>query len=323
MPQLPFIVHIILIIAGSITLVQAVKAFINSSSKIAKKIGISGYTISFLLVAVATSLPEVVVGITSALEGNSILSFGNAIGSNVALITLVVALPVLFSGQPGISTRTIIHSKDAYYTLFFGILPIALAVDGKLNRTDGIILIILYLVYFIIVWRRSHGVEKIIEQLGEINLWKQGILFLISLLLLLASSEVIVQSAMSLSLGLGWKLAFIGLSITAIGTSLPEIAFTIGAAKGRFQQEILGDIVGSLVANSTLVLGLTSVIHPISLTNGSQGYSLIVLFTLIMLIFLSFVRSREKIDKAEAVFLIVLYILFIAAEYYLQTNSIF
>jgi len=311
----------LLIIVASIILVQAIKMFINASSKIARHIGISAYTISFLVVAIATSLPEVVVGITSALEGNPNLSFGNAIGSNIALLTLVIALPVFFSAK-GISTRTILHSRDAYYSVFFALLPITLIVDGTLTRVDASILLITYFFYFVKVWRRSSQIEHILEQFEGVNIWKEGFFFLLSLVFLLGASELIVYSASTLSLGLGWGLTFVGLTVTAIGTSLPEIAFTLGASRGRYQQEILGDIVGSIVANSTFVLGLTALIHPITITNGEVSFTSLGLFVVIMLVFLRFTRTKEKIDKFEAAILLMMYFGFIAVEYFLQTSGI-
>lgn len=319
---MPLVVSIILILAGSITLVFAVNLFIESSSKIAKKFGVSGYTISFLLVSVATSLPEVVVAVTSALEKTPILSFGDAIGSNVTLVTLVLALPILINTDKGISTRTVLHSKDAYYAILFGILPVLFAIDGTISRVDGIIMLVLYTIYMSVVWRRSKGVEKIIEKIEQVNLWKQFVIFIFSLLLLLGASETIVQTALYLSSSMGWGLAFIGVSMTAIGTSLPEIAFTITAGKGRFHQQILGDIVGSVVANSTAVLGTAAVIYPIQIGGEIGNVGLIVFFVLIMLLFIGFTRTREKVDKAEAVTLILVYIIFLASQYYLQTSGI-
>jgi cation:H+ antiporter len=314
-------VSIAAILIASIVLIQAVKFFIDSSSRIARHIGISAYTISFLIIAVATSLPETVVGITSALEGNPILSFGNAIGSNIALLTLVIALPVLFTTEKGISTRTILHSRDAYYSTFFAFLPIALIVDGELTSTDGIILLAAYVFYFILVWRRSSPIEHLLEKFEGVNIWKESVLFIFSLLLLLGASEVIVKSAQALSIQLNWGLTFVGLTITAIGTSLPEIVFTLGASKRRFQQEVLGDVVGSVVANSTIVLGVTSIIHPIKIKSGEMSFSSLLMLVFIMLIFLRFTRTKEKIDKFEAGVLLIMYFMFVGIEYYLQATG--
>jgi cation:H+ antiporter len=206
--------------------------------------------------------------------------------------------------------------------VFFALLPITLIVDGTLTRVDASILLITYFFYFVKVWRRSSQIEHILEQFEGVNIWKEGFFFLLSLVFLLGASELIVYSASTLSLGLGWGLTFVGLTVTAIGTSLPEIAFTLGASRGRYQQEILGDIVGSIVANSTFVLGLTALIHPITITNGEVSFTSLGLFVVIMLVFLRFTRTKEKIDKFEAAILLMMYFGFIAVEYFLQTSGI-
>lgn len=302
------------ILLSSIVLVKSVELFISSVTKIAHKFQISGYTISFFLVAIATSLPETVVGITSAIDKSPILSYGVVIGSNIALLTLVVSIPVLFGVK--ISTRSILRTKDVYYALVFAVLPVTLLIDGVLTRTDGLILLSAYIIYAAVVLRRSHGLESVMEKIEHVNMWKQGILFLFSLGLLLASSEGIVQSALKLSAELGIGLSLVGLSITAIGTSLPEIAFVFGALRGHHHQEILGDVIGSIVANSTLVLGIAAAIFPIDLAHAQgNNVSPILFLVAALLLFIRFARSKEDLNKIEALLLLIFYIGFLAFEF--------
>lgn len=307
-------INLLLIIGAAFVLIKAVDLFIESSSKLAQHYKISAYTISFFLVAIATSLPETVIGVTAALSNNSLLSYGNAIGSNIALVTLVIALPVLFSS--GISTRTILRSKDIYFSIIFALVPIALILDGVLSRIDGGALLIGYAIYGFSTVRQARGLERIKESLEQTNVWKQAVIFVIGLILLLGSSEVIVQSAIKLSVEMGLTLTFIGLTLTAIGTSLPEIAFAMGAIKGRHQQEILGNIVGSVVANSTLVLGITSIINPIILAPlNTNKLSTISFLVISLVMFVLFAKSEEKIKKIEAFILLCLYAVFVVVEY--------
>lgn len=308
------ILSIALIIVAALVLIKAVDWFIESSSQLAQHFGISSYTVSFFLVAAATSLPETVVGITSALERNPLLGYGTVIGSNIALLTLIISVPVLLS--VGISTRTILRSKDMYITVVFALLPIALILDADLNITDGFILLAAYIIYTISVIRESTGLEKLLEEFTHVNYWKQCTIFIVSLLLLLGASEIMVKSALRLSFELGLTVTFVGLTITAIGTSLPEIAFAIGAIKGKHQQEILGNIIGSVVANSTLVLGLIAVIHPIVITPITPVKFIAIIFLVLSLIlFVGFARSEEKISKFEALLLFLIYIVFLVMEY--------
>jgi len=306
------ILNVIILLVASLALIKTVDIFIKSSSKIARHIKVSEYTISFLLIAVATSLPELMVGITAAIQKNPVLSYGTAIGSNIALMTIVLAIPVLISGA--MSTRTILNTKDIYYSVIFSILPLVLVLDKTLSRVDGLILLTSYILYFYIVFKKDRNLESINEGLKRPEFWKQLGIFLISLVLVLISSELIVKSALELSIRLGLSLGFIGLTIVAIGTSLPEIAFAVSAVNGRHKQEVMGNTVGSLVANSSLVLGVTALIYPI--TNTKIFPTIFLIFT--MLIFLRFIRTKEKVDRPEAVILLLVYGIFVALEFYLQ-----
>lgn len=301
-----------------VALIKAVDLFIKSTTKIAHHFKISGYTISFFLVAVATSLPEMLVAVNSGFSQNSILSFGTAMGSNIALLTLVVAIPILAGSK--IPTRNVLASKDVYFMAFFSILPIALGIDGALNRFDGLLLLISYAVYTIYVLKPAKGLESFMDDLGNIHIRKQILLFVLSLLILLASSQILVQSAIDLSIQTKLGLGFIGLSLTAVGTSLPEIAYTIGNAKKGRTEEILGDILGSVAANSTLVLGIAAVTFPIQIRNSTIGMSTFYFYILIMLVFLRFARTKQNLDKLEALILLIFYVLFIISEIYVQSG---
>lgn len=314
-------VNIVVLLVSAVVISQSVKLFIRSSTKLAHLLNISEYTISFLLISIATSLPELVVAITSGIEKNTILSYGDAIGSNLALLTLIMALPVLVGHT--ISTKDVIHSKDIYYGAFFLLIALAMALDGLLSRLDGILLLICYVFYTRSVLKRGTVFEALMEKLKleKTNVWKEGVIFAVSLLLLLAASEGIVKSAIDLSENLNISLGFIGLTITALGTSLPEIAFVLGIIKTQGnEEEIIGDVVGSVVANSTLVLGTAATIFPIDLGVTHFGFSTILIVIATMLLFLAFSKSDERIDKKEALALLLVYVIFVSLEYYMAVQ---
>jgi cation:H+ antiporter len=290
--------------------------FIQSAAKVAHHFKISGYTISFLLVAIATSLPETVVGITSALEKNPVLSYGNALGSNIALLTIIVAIPGLINS--GLKTREIYRTHDIYYTALFSLLALSMSLDGQISRIDGIALLVSYIIYIMAVLRRSRGLESLFDSLERINIWKEIVFFTVSLVLILVSSQGIVTSALNLSASLGLGLAFVGLTITAMGTSLPEIAYAVGAVKNNKENEILGDVIGSVVANSTLVLGITALIYPIKLPSLSMSISSIIFLLVSLLLFLIFASTKRRLERFEAVVLFTLYIVFIVVEFFIQ-----
>lgn len=301
-----------ILLVASVALVKSVDMFIKSTSKLAHKIKISAYTISFLLVAVGTSLPEASIAVTSGLQGNSILSFGDAIGSNIALMTLVIAIPAIIGS--GLSTRAAIHSKDIYFTAIFSTLPLALIIDGTLSRIDGAILLVSYIVYAGSVLKKASGLEELIDSLENNHVAKSLVMFVISMVILVGSSQLLVKSALDLSIDAGLELGLVGLILTSIGTSLPEIALSIRTAKHEAKEQILGDIIGSVVANSTVVLGLASVLHPIKLGELSTSTPTLFAFVLILLVFLQVAKSKQRISKPEGILLILFYIMFVTME---------
>ncbi len=313
-------INIVILLVSALVIARSIKIFISSSTKLAQLLRISEYTISFLIISVATSLPELVVAIESGIEKNPILSYGNVIGSNLALLTLIIALPVLIGHS--VSTKDIIKSNDIYYTAFFLTLALAMALDGVITRIDGGILVIGYLYYSKSVLKRGTVVENLMETFKRerTNVWKEGVLFALSLVFLLTASQGIISSAIEISAGLNISLGFVGLTITAIGTSLPEIAFVLGImhSNNGNKDEIMGDVVGSVVANSTLVLGTTALICPINLGASHFGFSTILIILSTLLLFLAFSKTDEKIDKREAVALLAVYVIFISLEYYLS-----
>lgn len=311
---------VVLMLVASIALVTGVRLFTKSVTLLAHKLRISTYTISFFLVAVGTSLPEAVVSISSGIDKNPILSYGAAMGSNIALVTLVLAIPVLIGGA--IATRSVLSSKDLYFTFGFALLPLFLSLDGTLGRIDGVLLLAAYILYARASLKRSAGIEKFFDAVEQVDTLKQILAFLTSLVILIISSQVIVHSAVSLSASLGLELAFIGLTITAVGTSLPEIAFSLSVLKYGVKDEILGDIIGSVIANSTMVLGLAATIYPIDITQSKIGIPTLFFLVFSIMVFMRFARTREKIDKVEAFLLLMIYAGFVLTETFIATHKL-
>jgi cation:H+ antiporter len=308
------LLNVILIVSGSFLLILSVRLFISSTSKIAHYFNLSGYTVSFLLVAFATSLPELSVSVTSALNDAPLLAYGNVLGSNIALLTLVAALPGIFGR--GLPTSRMFKSKDIYFTLFFSLLAVALSVDKVIGRVDGMVLILGYLIYVASILRPASLMGRIKSAMSKVNVWKQFVLFGLSLGILLFSSNGIVTGAVGLAEQLNLEVVFIGLTLMALGTSLPEIAFVLSEVRRRQKDEILGDIVGSVVANTTLVLGVAAVLRPIELSLNSVGGISLGFLLVSLVVFYIFSRTRKRIDTRESFILLLLYILFILAEFH-------
>ena len=306
-----FLVVSLLIFAFFI-LERAVDLFIKSSQKLSNIFHLSGYTVSFLLVALATSLPEIVVSLTSAVHKTPMLAYGNAIGSNIALLTLIAALPGLF--KRGLSTKEIFGNKDIYLAILFSLLMVVLGLDYVISKTDGIILIIGYIIYVFSILERDKGINYT-KPVQKSNLIVQSVLFFFSIGIILFSSEAIVQGALAIAEKLNMKVVFVGLTITALGTSVPELAYVIKLMSKSRQEEILGDIVGSLVANITLVIGIAAIVKPITIANTLTSSSSLIFLGITYLVFYIFSKTNKRIDRKESLALILLYIIFIVVEF--------
>lgn len=294
----------------SILLVKSASAMIKSSSLLARHFRLSEYTVSFFVIAFATSLPEFIVGVVSALDKRPSLSYGNVLGSNIADLTIILAIPIFVGGA--LKTRELVKNKDILYTAFFGLLPLALMLDGLLSRTDGLVLVLGYVFYLALVLRRSSFFESVFENVRRVDVYKNILIFCLSVAVLLLSADLLVKVAEDLSLKANLPLIFVGLTITAVGTSLPELVFGLKVVKTRHKGEVLGNLMGSVIANSTLVLGVTSMITPIQ-RNGGIGVSSIGFLVLTLLIY-TFFGFRRQIGKLEALVLTALYITFILVE---------
>ncbi|MCA9307974.1 MAG: sodium:calcium antiporter [Patescibacteria group bacterium] len=307
---------------AAFVIVFATKHFIKSSKKIAHHFGLSGYTISFFLIAVGTSLPDLIVSIESGIKQTPLLAYGNVVGSNIALLTLVTALPVLLVGK--VSTRAVTRSKDINILVLFTLLPLALMIDGVIGRFDSIVLVVAYVTYFFYVLKEQTELEKVLDFFTDVDLFKETVIFITALITLIYASDGIVTASLELATTLNIHVAILGVTITAIGTTLPELSYAIAAIRNGKPADVLGDVVGSVVANSTLILAGTAIITPIKVSllddNGLIS-NLVLVITLFL--FVRFANSKENINTLEASVLMTVYVLFNIGAYLLIGKSLF
>lgn len=316
-------------------LIYATSLIVRSLKNLARAAHLGAFGLTAFILAISTSLPELVVSLVAAVENNTSLILGNIIGSNIADLTLVIGGATLLSGSLKVSGT--ILSRDVYLTGAAGLLPIFLVADGTLAATDGIVLLVVYAI-MVSTFLRSHQrslaahalsvspSRRLLAMVIHPNGHNRALLkFILGVGLLLISSHLIVSLATALSLSSGLSSLFVGLFIVAAGTSLPELAFEIKAVMSGHANMALGDLLGSVIANSTLILGLSSLIHPLTLSpRGLWPYALAILFfTLIFGLFTFFVKSKKRLDWWEGLLLIGLYGLFLYLEYSSQTLSLF
>lgn len=315
-------------------LIYATSLIVSSLKNLARAAHLGAFGLTAFILAISTSLPELVVSLVSAIENNTSLILGNIIGSNIADLTLVIGGATLFGGSLKVSGT--ILSRDIYLTGAAGLLPIFLIADGTLAATDGIVLLVTYII-MVSTFLRSHQhalathalsvspSQRILALVTHPNGHDRALIkFIGGVGILLLSSHFIVQLATALSLNSGLSNLFVGLFIVAVGTSLPELAFEIKALISRNAHMALGDLLGSVIANSTLILGLSSLINPLTLTHrGLWPYALAILFfTLIFGVFAYFIRSKKRLEWWEGLILLGFYALFVFCEYWSQKLTV-
>jgi len=309
---------VIVFLVSCVVLVFAGSWLVKSLSKIAYFLHMSEFVIGFIIMAFSTSIPELFVGITSAMAKNSALALGTVIGANIIDLTIVIGVAVILAR--GIKIPSKKTQKDALYMVFIAALPIGLMLMGnELSRLDGVILIGVFLFYvFHLIKERKEFKKEIEERITHWDIVLNVIIFILSLVLLFLSAEYVVYYATEISMELLLPPILVGLFIVSIGTTLPELTFDIQAVIKKHPEMALGDVIGSVVINSTLVLGITSIIYPIT-ANFLLFFSSALLMLVIAFIFATFVESGRKLYLKEGIALVLLYIFFIMIEFYIKT----
>ena len=313
------ILSIVLLIAGLAILISGAESLVRGASSISKRAGIPPIVIGLTIVAFGTSAPEFVVNVFSAFQGTTDLALGNIIGSNIANILLILgisALVVDLKVQENTTWKEIPFAFLAMLTVF--IMTNDKIINGGaenvLTRTDGLILLIFFAVfmYYIIELTRKgdNGAEQ--EEIKSYSVFVSIFLTIGGLLALFFGGKLLVGQAVALAQMAGLSEMLIGLTIVAVGTSLPEMATSIIAAR-RGQSDIaIGNVVGSNIFNVFWILGVTSLIKPISINVGANFDIFVSLTATAILFFAMFVGKKHKLERWQGGVLLLTYILYIA-----------
>jgi cation:H+ antiporter len=311
------LVDFLFFVMGLFILVVAATYMVQFLSKIAVFLRINEFIISFVLVGVSTSLPELFVGITSAWTGNPSLSLGNLIGANIADLTIVIGIPILLAR--GIPIETKAAHQDVYYMLVIAALPLVLmSIGNELSRIDGVILVFAFCFYIYKIIQQQRLQHRVLEEhITHKQVVLDMFLFFICFSFVLLGAHYVVKHATAIAVALDMPLIMIGLLLLALGTSTPEMTFNIRSVRQGHPEMALGDVVGSIVTNSTLIMGIVAIIHPIKEAVFVYFTSWVFLL-LVCFIFMTFVKGATRLTWREGVALILLYCFFLMVEFYVK-----
>ena len=300
---------VLALIFGFITLVWSADKFLSGAASTANFMGVSKMLIGLTVVSVGTSAPEILVALAASVEGNQLLAVGNAIGSNIANIGLVLGITAIIAPLP--FSQTVLRA-ELPWLLGATLLALVLLFDLKLSLIDGALLLT---GLSLILWRLvrnqqgegGNGVsESMQEELDELQQMSRGqaIFWLIAgLIVLLVSAEVLVWAASRIAVHLGVSPLIIGLTIVAIGTSLPELAATVGSAIKGHSDIAIGNVVGSNILNILAVLAIPGLVGgtTIDIVALWRDCGMMLALTLLLALFAYAIGSQPVITRFEGV----------------------
>ena len=308
------------LVLGFILLIKGADWFVDGASALSKKFGIPSVVIGLTVVAFGTSLPEASVSISAAMRHSSGISIGNVIGSNIFNLLVVAGGSAIFC--PIAVSKSIIK-KDMPFSfiitlallfLSFSIFPGEVS-DNLISRADGIILLLFFAVFM--YYTCQSALSNPVTDGDEIKvmpLWQQFLFILIGIAGICIGGNRVVEGAKTIASNFGMSDSLIGLTIVAIGTSLPELVTSIVAAKKGESDIAIGNVIGSNIFNILFVLGISSVIAPIVIDTAdtiNSMYDIILLAIMTLLIYIPVVR-KQKISRFTGLIMVIAYIIYTA-----------
>lgn len=296
---------ILSLVVGFILLIKGADFFVDGSSSVAKKLRVSSMIIGLTIVAMGTSLPECAVSITASLEGNNGLAVSNVTGSNIFNLMMVCGICSLFMPLT-VQKETL--KKEFPFSVVCTILFAVLSFVGMIiGRLDGFIFCTIFIAYLLwmIYSAKKNPVTDDDDKIKILPVWKSILFILGGAIAVKFGGDFVVNGASTIAKAIGWSDTLIGLTIVAMGTSLPELVTSIIAAKKGDVDMAIGNVIGSNIFNILLVLGVSSVISPVALiTENIVDIAVLIAFTLITY---AFCITEKKISRIEGAVMVCLY----------------
>ncbi|MBR4513356.1 MAG: calcium/sodium antiporter [Lachnospiraceae bacterium] len=315
------VLNIFLLIVGFVALIKGADMFVDGSAALAKNFKVPGVIIGLTIVAMGTSAPELAVSVSAAAKGSNAIAISNVVGSNLFNMLVVLGVCALISTVP---VDKAIIKRDFPFNVILTVLlflfpsiklitggelfstPMSTEDAGILARWAGILFLVLFVAYigYLIYDARKNRVEDE-DEIKTMPYWKCAVFIVVGIACIVAGGQLVVENAKAIARTFGMSETLIGLTIIAVGTSLPELVTSVVAAKKGENGLAVGNVVGSNIFNILLILGASATIHPIVVSMETIfDLGLLVIFTIITYV-LSF---NKKISRAEGAFMLIAYI---------------
>lgn len=312
--------YTLIFIISCLLLIVSGNWLVNSLSKISEFLGLKEFTVAFLLMSLATAMPEMFIGLSSAVRGVPELSLGNILGQNIIHFTIAVFICVLIRGSFSVQSKT--TRITAYFAGFMAVFPLILMLDTSISRIDGFILILLFFAYVLWMLKKGKRFEEkfdALETQNSISLWNKVKIFFnstgkfaLGILVLIIASQGIVKSSIFFAESLNMPLVVIGVLIVGLGTALPEVYFSAYSSFRKDGAELMaGNLLGSTVVSTSLVIGIISMISPITDIHIFSYFSSRFTLFISVLLFIYFMSTERSISKKEGIILVSIYLIFV------------
>lgn len=316
------LIHYILTALGFIMLYFGAEWLVRGSASLARKMGISPIIIGLTVVAFGTSAPELVISVVSSISDKSMIAIGNVVGSNICNTTLVLGIAAFL--MP-VSTDKSVVRRDIPLMLIISLFLVALSVNAVITRVEGAILIVgillyIYYNYFLTIKARQNRLGEKISIIRDVepvtiveSRLKQGFLIVAGIALVVGGAQVLINNVVIIMEVFGVSEKFIGLTVVAIGTSLPELATSVVAALKREMDISIGNLVGSNVFNILSVIGAAALVRPIIIPGGFMQSGMVIDFAVMFLAGIIpwlLMRKDFTLHRSGGVVLIIMYVIY-------------
>ena len=302
--------HLALLFIALYVVAQAAGFSTKYSEKVAEGLHIPRYMVGFFIVSFISILPEAFIAISSSLQGNPSFGVGTLLGSNVADLTIVFVILTFVAGKRGLRIEKGLMRKIMIYPLFLTI-PMLLGLDGSFSRAEGAVLVVVGVIFSTFVFKRSVDVNR--NQVGIRHIALNTALLFGSMVMLLAGAHFTVDSSIKLAGAIGVAPILVGVLVVSIGTTIPELFFGIKAIKSHNHGLAIGDVLGSVLADATTVIGIVALMSPFTFPQRiayvAGGFMVVASIVLVVLI-----RTDYHLHRREALFLFGLWLIYVATE---------
>lgn len=293
------------IIIASFILAKSADLIVESAVRLARIFHVSDFNIGLFVLGIATSSPEIFIGLNSSIRSEPQISFGNLLGASIMLLTFIIGVNAIINNE--VFFPKTYRLKDLLLSSLVIIIPGLFIIDNQLSRLDGLILIEIYIAFMIIMNSRQTLVEHIRQVTGHHHIKKIILFMVLGIIGLTLGAQIVISALEFISLQISISLIILGLLILPFTTNLPEMTIMFTAIKKKHTQVGIGDFLGSAIAN-TPILGLVILIHPIELAATPRiVFSFIILLVALILFNLFFLYKRKLTRKEGVVFLSIFF----------------